>query len=151
MLQLARKKAARHRAPTVPTFVAGDMCALPFPDRHFDVVTTGYGLRNVPDLKLAIDEIYRVLRPGGTLVSLDFNRPENAIVRGVYLGYLWMVGGALGWVLHRDPDTYRYIPASIRRYPGAARVTSQMRSQGFSHAEWRPVLGGFMAIHLARK
>ena len=151
MLQLAKIRASTFRAGTPPAFVTGDMCALPFPDAHFDIVTTGYGLRNVPDLKLAVDEIYRVLRPGGTLVSLDFNRPENGLVRAVYLGYLWVVGGALGWTLHREPDTYRYIPASIRRYPGAARVAGLMRSQGFSHAEWRRVLGGLMAIHLARK
>lgn len=151
MLQLARVRAAAFNTGRPPTWVTGDMCALPFPDAHFDIVTTGYGLRNVPDLQLAIDEIYRVLRPGGTLVSLDFNRPENALVRSVYLGYLWAVGGALGWTLHRDPDTYRYIPASIRRYPGAARVAGLMRAEGFSHAEWRPVLGGLMAIHLARK
>ncbi len=151
MLQLAKVRAATSNAGKSPSFVTGDMCALPFPDAHFDIVTTGYGLRNVPDLKLAVDEIHRVLRPGGTLVSLDFNRPENPLVRGVYLGYLWAVGGALGWTLHRDPDTYRYIPASIRRYPGAARVAGLMRSEGFSDAEWRPVLGGLMAIHLARK
>lgn len=151
MLQLARNKAGHPGAGKSPFFVTGDMCALPFPNAHFDIVTTGYGLRNVPDLTIAVDEIYRVLRPGGTLVSLDFNRPESAIVRAVYLGYLWIVGGALGWVLHRDPDTYRYIPASIRRYPGAARVAALMRSQGFSDAEWMPVLGGLMAIHVARK
>ncbi len=144
----ARPPAALRRSPA---FVTGDMCALPFPAEHFDIVTTGYGLRNVPDLPLAVAEISRVLRPGGTLVSLDFNRPENALVRGVYLGYLWAVGGALGWILHRDPDTYRYIPASIRRYPGAAKVAELMRAEGFSHAEWIPVLGGLMAIHVARK
>lgn len=151
MLQLAQARSGSFRAGRRPSFVTADMCALPFPDAHFDVVTTGYGLRNVPDLKLAVDEIQRVLRPGGILVSLDFNRPENAIVRAVYLGYLWIVGGALGWVLHRDADTYRYIPASIRRYPGATRVAGLMRAAGFSHAEWRRVLGGLMAIHLARK
>jgi demethylmenaquinone methyltransferase/2-methoxy-6-polyprenyl-1,4-benzoquinol methylase len=92
-----------------------------------------------------------VLRPGGTLVSLDFNRPSNAIVRAVYLGYLTALGSALGWVLHRDPDTYRYIPASIRRYPGAVGVVEMMRTAGFADARWTAVLGGLMAIHVARK
>lgn len=148
MLQLAKQKASA--AARSPAFVAADMSALPFPDTHFDIVTTGYGLRNVPDLALAVREIRRVLRPGGTLVSLDFNRPESRIVRGVYLAYLSAVGGALGWALHRDPDTYRYIPASIRRYPGAARVAALLKTEGFDHAEWIPVLGGLMAIHVAR-
>jgi demethylmenaquinone methyltransferase/2-methoxy-6-polyprenyl-1,4-benzoquinol methylase len=85
-------------------------------------VTTGYGLRNVPNLPAAIEEIRRVLAPGGQVVSLDFNRPANAVVRAAYLAYLSVVGATLGWVLHRDPDTYRYIPASIRLYPGAEAV-----------------------------
>jgi demethylmenaquinone methyltransferase/2-methoxy-6-polyprenyl-1,4-benzoquinol methylase len=58
-----------------------------------------------------------VLAPGGQVVSLDFNRPANSVVRAAYLAYLSVVGATLGWVLHRDPDTYRYIPASIRLYP----------------------------------
>jgi demethylmenaquinone methyltransferase/2-methoxy-6-polyprenyl-1,4-benzoquinol methylase len=127
------------------------MSALPFSDAQFDVVTTGYGLRNVPDLALAVTEIRRVLRPGGRLVSLDFNRPDSALVRGVYLAYLSAVGGVLGWLLHRDPDTYRYIPASIRRYPGAARVAGLLEAEGFARAEWTAVLGGLMAIHVAQK
>ena len=89
--------------------------------RRFDVVTTGYGIRNVPDIAGAIAEMRRVLKPGGTLLSLDFNRPLNPLVRGVYLTYLTAVGSTLGFVLHRDPDTYRYIPESIRRYPGRRR------------------------------
>ncbi len=134
-----------------PSFLVGDMMALPFPDASFDLVTTGYGIRNVPEIGPAVSEIARVLRPGGQLLSLDFNRPDNAFVRGVYLGYLQLVGGALGWALHRDPDTYRYIPATIRRYPGAANVVELMRARGFASAEWVPVLGGLMAIHRARK
>jgi demethylmenaquinone methyltransferase/2-methoxy-6-polyprenyl-1,4-benzoquinol methylase len=140
-----------HPALRIPAFVSADMCALPFSDSSFDIVTTGYGLRNVPDLDAAIREIHRVLRPGGVLVSLDFNRPSNPVVRAIYLGYLRLVGGALGWVLHRDPDTYRYIPASIERYPGAAGVVVRLNAAGFRRAEWRRVLGGLMAIHVTRK
>ena len=147
MVELAlSKKAARDAA-----FIVGDMGCLPFPDAAFDVITTGYGLRNVPDLAAAVREACRVLRPGGRFVSLDFNRPASRVVRTVYLGYLRVVGSALGWLLHRDPDTYRYIPESIRRYPGAPAVADLMRREGFADAEWRPVLGGLMAIHLARK
>jgi demethylmenaquinone methyltransferase/2-methoxy-6-polyprenyl-1,4-benzoquinol methylase len=129
----------------------GDMLALPFPSATFDIVTTGYGLRNVPNLDLAIDEIHRVLRPGGRFVSLDFNRPRNAIVRALYLAYLTIVGSALGWILHRDPDTYRYIPASIRRYPGAIAVADRLNARGFSGAQYHRVLGGLMAIHHATR
>ena len=76
---------------------------------------------------------------------------ERAAVRAVYLGYLTVVGSALGWVLHRNPDTYRYIPASIRRYPGASQVRGMLMAHGFQTARAVPVLGGLMAIHVARK
>jgi demethylmenaquinone methyltransferase/2-methoxy-6-polyprenyl-1,4-benzoquinol methylase len=99
----------------------------------------------------ALGEIRRVLRPGGVLLSLDFNRPDNSIVRGVYLTYLTIVGSSLGFALHRDPDTYRYIPESIRRYPGAAGVCTIARELGFSSCDCVPVLGGLMAIHRAVK
>jgi demethylmenaquinone methyltransferase/2-methoxy-6-polyprenyl-1,4-benzoquinol methylase len=149
MLQLARAK-ARPSGPRV-RFVAGDMMTLPFGSHRFEIVTTGYGIRNVPLIAPAIAEIHRVLRPGGVFLSLDFNRPSNAAVRAVYLTYLTLVGSALGFALHRDRDTYRYIPESIRRHPGAERITQMIRSQGFATCEYIPVLGGLMAIHHARK
>ena len=145
MLQLARAKS--DSAP----FVTGDMAALPFASGSFDLVTTGYGLRNVPDLQTAIDEIARVLKPGGRMLSLDFNKPQNAIVRGVYLIYLTAVGALLGWVLHGDPDTYRYIPASIRQYPGAEAVAQMFEARGFTGVRCYPVLGGLMTIHHATR
>jgi ubiquinone/menaquinone biosynthesis methyltransferase len=127
------------------------MCALPLPDQSVDVVTTGYGLRNVPAIDQAIDEIARVLKPGGRLASLDFNRPGSRVVRFVYLAYLTVVGAALGWILHGDPDTYRYIPESIRRYPGAAGVAALLRAKGFQSVQIRRVLGGLMAVHTATR
>ncbi len=157
MIELAKRKDARafrlsgSGSPEALAlhFLVGDMIALPFPSGSFDVVTTGYGLRNVTDLATAIDEIGRVLSPGGQLLSLDFNRPSNRVVRSAYLAYLTVVGAALGWMLHRDPDTYRYIPASIRQYPGAEAVARMFESRGFTGVRWYPVLGGLMTIHHA--
>jgi len=147
MLQLARTR----RSDARTRLVTGDMLALPFADGQFTVVTTGYGLRNVPDLNRALREIYRVLAPGGRLLSLDFNRPAHPLVRGAYHAYLTVVGSLLGLALHRDPDTYRYIPESIRTYPGADAVAALMTRFGFADARVVPVLGGLMAIHVARK
>jgi ubiquinone/menaquinone biosynthesis methyltransferase len=147
MLQLAR---AREDARDLAC-VTGDMMALPFPEASFDLVTTGYGIRNVPRIDPALAEIRRVLRPGGMLLSLDFDRPSNAGVRAVYLGYLTLVGSALGWVLHRDPDTYRYIPESIRRYPGAHAVAALLAREGFDDCRVLPLLGGLMAINTAKR
>jgi demethylmenaquinone methyltransferase/2-methoxy-6-polyprenyl-1,4-benzoquinol methylase len=147
MIALARKKPEGGRV----RWVVGDMTDLPVADGVVDVVTTGYGLRNVPDLERSLHEIHRVLRSGGVACSLDFDRPDNALVRSVYLTYLTVIGAGLGWLLHRDADTYRYIPASIRRYPGARRVAEMMRYAGFHDVEVFPVLGGLMAIHRFRK
>lgn len=148
MIALARQ---RPGAAADQTWLVGDMTMLPFGDTAFDVITIGYGLRNVPDLVVAVSEAYRVLAPGGAVCSLDFNRPASAIVRTIYLGYLTAVGSALGFLLHGDPDTYRYIPASIRRYPGAAAIADLMRRTGFVDVRHIPVLAGLMSIHTARR
>jgi demethylmenaquinone methyltransferase / 2-methoxy-6-polyprenyl-1,4-benzoquinol methylase len=142
--------AAAKTAPP-PHLVAGDMQELPFPSSSFTVVTAGYGLRNVPRIEQAIEEIARVLAPDGRLLSLDFNRPEHPVVRAAYLAYLTLVGSVLGLVLHRDPDTYRYIPESIRNYPGAAGVARLLGQRGFTDVRVVPLLGGLMTIHLARR
>jgi demethylmenaquinone methyltransferase/2-methoxy-6-polyprenyl-1,4-benzoquinol methylase len=167
MIELARAKEATlgGKAGTTPStqsaaaaatndrlsWLVGDMCALPCATASFDIVTTGYGLRNMPDLRGAIAEIHRVLKPGGCVLSLDFDRPETVWLRAIYLMYLTAVGSTLGWLLHRDPDTYRYIPESIRRYPGARCVAAMLTECRFSEARHISVLGGLMAIHVARK
>jgi demethylmenaquinone methyltransferase/2-methoxy-6-polyprenyl-1,4-benzoquinol methylase len=145
MLEIGRQK------PGAVSFVTGDMASLPLAGASFDLVTTGYGLRNVPDLDAAIDEIARVLRPGGRLLSLDFNKPESMVVRSAYLAYLTVVGSVLGWILHRDADTYRYIPASIRRYPGARGVADRLLARGFVTARVVPLLFGLMTLHVAER
>jgi demethylmenaquinone methyltransferase/2-methoxy-6-polyprenyl-1,4-benzoquinol methylase len=148
MIELASAKAANGASPA---FLVGDMLALPFNAESFDLVTTGYGLRNVPDLTRALDEILRVLKPGGQVLSLDFDRPASRWLRTMYLFHLTVIGGTVGWLLHRDPDTYRYIPASIRRYPGAPAVARLMEARGFSAVRHHRVLGGLMAIHHGRR
>jgi ubiquinone/menaquinone biosynthesis methyltransferase len=157
MVVLARARGrSRADGPTFPdvhraTFAVGDMVDLPLRTAALDVVTVGYGLRNVAHLHEAIREIHRVLVTGGRLLSLDFNRPESAAVRAAYLTYLTVVGSVLGLVLHGDPDTYRYIPESIRNYPGAAGIARLLEAEGFRDVQIVPVLFGLMTIHVARK
>lgn len=159
MLVLARAKAGPwgrppwrpERVRTSPDWIVGDMMDLPLAPAAVDLVTTGYGIRNVPVLEGALREIHRVLRPGGRFLSLDFERPASTVKRVVYLAYLTVVGSVVGMALHGDPDTYRYIPASIRRYPGAEAVAAMLRRLGFVDVEVHRLFGGFMAIHAARK
>lgn len=131
-------------------WTCGDMVALPVATGSQHVVTAGYGLRNVPDVRAALGECRRVLAPGGRFLSLDFTLPAQPAVRASYLAYLRVVGGAMGRWLHGDADTYRYIAESLARYPGAARVAAMMRDEGFTHVQWWPLLGGLMAIHTGR-
>lgn len=152
MIELARAKATRARVDgewPIPAFAVGDMMALPLQASSADVVTTGYGLRNVPALATALAEIVRVLKPDGRLLSLDFNRPRSPWVRRALLAYLTMVGSTLGWLLHRDPDTYRYIPESIKRHPGAEGLADLLRVHGFATVTIVPLCFGLMTLHMA--
>ena len=146
MLRLAAQKPGLARVH----WVCGDMLALPVPSATQHVVTAGYGLRNVPDLRQSLREIRRVLVPGGRFLSLDFTLPRQLVVRKAYLTYLRVIGGAVGQWLHGDPDTYRYIPESLERYPGAAGVAALLREEGFTQVSWWPLLGGLMAIHVGQ-
>jgi len=128
-------------------FHCGDIMSMPFPDASFDYVTCGYALRNVPDVELALVEIKRVLKPGGRFYSLDFGHPDSRIYRWLYLKYLVVVGSTLGIVLHGDPDTYRYIPESLKLYPGQRNVREMMNRLGFTETGFREFGGGIMAIN----
>jgi demethylmenaquinone methyltransferase/2-methoxy-6-polyprenyl-1,4-benzoquinol methylase len=149
MVVLASAKPSPAERPLA--WLVGDMGALPLAPASFDAVTTGYGLRNVPDLTRAIGEIFRTLKPGGRMGSLDFDKPDVAWIRAIFLAYMEAAGGLVGWLFHRDADTYRYIAASIRRYPGSNGVADMMRAAGFVDVKVIELMGGFMAIHLATK
>jgi demethylmenaquinone methyltransferase/2-methoxy-6-polyprenyl-1,4-benzoquinol methylase len=138
MIELARAKG------TGPRFLVGDMLALPFPAASFDVVTTGYGLRNVPNLMTAIEEIHRVLKPGGRLISTG---RRTASSHGLPDSLPPSADARLG-VAPRSRYG-RHIPASIRQYPGAEAVVRMLGEHGFNRARYYPVLGGLMAIHHA--
>jgi demethylmenaquinone methyltransferase/2-methoxy-6-polyprenyl-1,4-benzoquinol methylase len=147
MIDLARAKPEGARV----TWLVGDMGALPVSGASFDRITTGYGIRNVPDLATSLGEMHRVLRPGGRLCVLDFDRPESPLLRSIYLTHLTIVGSTVGWLLHGDPNTYRYIPESIRRYPGARGVVALLQREGFRDVRHVPLFGGLMALHVAVK
>ena len=150
MIRIAEQK-RRSGHSRRASFGQGDIMRLPFAAGTFDCVTGGYALRNVPDLGGALAEIHRVLKPGGRLLSLDFGKPRWALYRWLYLRYLAAVGAALGLVLHRDPDAYRYIPESLKLYPGQYELLGLMRQSGYVDQGHQDFLGGIMAINWARK
>jgi ubiquinone/menaquinone biosynthesis methyltransferase len=133
------------------SFLRGDIMKLPFRDAAFDCVTGGYALRNVPNLKVALQEIGRTLKPGGRIYSLDFGHPPMRLYRWLYLKYLILVGSGLGLILHGDPDTYRYIPESLKLYPGQRGTRDLMQELGFQDTGFREFMGGIMAINYGSK
>jgi demethylmenaquinone methyltransferase/2-methoxy-6-polyprenyl-1,4-benzoquinol methylase len=124
-----------------------DAMNLPFPDASVDRVLVGYGLRNFPRLDVGLAEIRRVLRPGGRLVSLDFGRAEPAWLDRLYLRYLEVSATAAGWLLHRDPESYRYIAESLRQYPAQRGVTEIMQRLGFERCGHVDLVFGTMAVN----
>jgi len=144
MVEVARCKGLHE--PRVH-FEIGDICQLDYPDASFDRITVGYGVRNVPDIPQLMNEVFRLLRPSGHFLSLDFGKPEGRLYRRVYLGYLSATGSALGLLLHRDPDVYRYIAESIKHYPGQNGVMNMMGAAGFVGCGLVTFLGGAIAIN----
>ncbi len=131
--------------------VCADAGALPFPDGFFDCVFVGYGLRNFPDLRLAVSEIERVTRPTGMLVTLDFFLPANRIFRTLYLGYLYAQGTFWGLLLHGRPRTYTYIPDSLRSFVSIDEFSALLRQNGYQLVDSnRHILGG-IGLHWAAK
>lgn len=133
------------------SWVQGDALDLPFPDRSFDRVLVGYGLRNLADLEAGLREILRCLRSGGRLVSLDFARPHSELLRSLYLRYLEASTAAVGWLLHRDPEAYLYIPESLRRFPDQDALLEMLEEVGFTRFGYVDLLFGTMAVHFAER
>lgn len=143
MLRLARSSGVRDAA-------CADACRLPFPDAAFDCVFIGYGLRNFPNLDLAVREIRRVTRPGGLFVSLDFFLPSHPVMRALYLSYLYVQGWWWGLVLHGRPRVYTYIPDSLRAFVSIDELSGRLRTAGYGRVEARRYILGGIGLHWAR-
>jgi demethylmenaquinone methyltransferase/2-methoxy-6-polyprenyl-1,4-benzoquinol methylase len=144
MLQLARARGVQHA-------VCGDAGMLPFPDHSFDCVFVGYGLRNFPNLSVAVSEIERVTRPGGSLVSLDFFLPSNILLRPLYLAYLYAQGTFWGFVLHGRPRVYTYIPDSLRTFVSIDDFSALLHRTGYRQVDVRRYVLGGIGLHWAVK
>jgi demethylmenaquinone methyltransferase/2-methoxy-6-polyprenyl-1,4-benzoquinol methylase len=143
-IALRRRRAANGRS----RFAQADALRLPFRSGTFDAITIGYGLRNVADLAMALSEIRRVLAPGGRLVVLDFGKPANPLAAWLYRGFLHTVMPLMGRLFHGDPDTYLYIPESLKKFPAQRGVEELMHRAGFVNARHENRLLGTMGLNV---
>jgi demethylmenaquinone methyltransferase / 2-methoxy-6-polyprenyl-1,4-benzoquinol methylase len=144
MLQVAQRRGLAEA-------VCADAAALPFPSRSFDCVLIGYGLRNFPNLGAVLGEIERVTREGGLLLTLDFFLPANALLRRLYLAYLYANGTLWGLLLHGRPRIYTYIADSLRSFLSADELAAVLQRMGYTEVVVSPFIFGGIALHWAKK
>ena len=149
MLAVGRDKARAQGARI--DLVQGDALCLAIPDNTFDCVLIGFGLRNLADREAGLREMYRVLRPGGRLVCLEFSHPEPSWFAYVYRSYARRVIPAVGSLLAGARDAYAYLPASIQAFPGPVPLAGMMTEAGFRQVSFRLLSRGIAALHLGDK
>ena len=146
-----KRQKAKVDGPTDPMFLQGDALHTPFPDAHFDIVTISYGLRNLASVDKGLREMWRVLKPGGRLMVLDFGKPDNAAWRSAYFGYLRFAVPVFGRLFCKNAEAYAYILESLQHYPAQRGVDEKLRALGAVEARIVNFLGGVMSINAAAK
>jgi demethylmenaquinone methyltransferase/2-methoxy-6-polyprenyl-1,4-benzoquinol methylase len=120
---------------------------LPFPDNHFDLITIAFGLRNVTDKDKAIASMFRILKPGGRLLVLEFSKPENAGLSAVYDQYSFKLLPLMGKLVANDSESYKYLAESIRMHPDQETLKGMMENAGFERCDYHNLTGGIVALH----
>jgi len=153
MLEVARQRNSRSSQTTGanPSFIQGDAMLLPFADDSFEVVSVGYGLRNLASWETGLSEMVRVTRPSGRVLVLDFGKPDNALWRWLYFTYLRLFVPVLGLVLCGNASAYAYILESLKHYPAQNGVAAKMRELGMKNVRIANLLGGVMSINYGEK
>jgi demethylmenaquinone methyltransferase/2-methoxy-6-polyprenyl-1,4-benzoquinol methylase len=132
-------------------YVQADAQYLPFPDDYFDCVTIGFGLRNVTDKQLALDAIFRVVKPGGRLLVLEFSKPTSKPLEKAYDLYSFSLLPKIGKLVTNDEESYRYLAESIRMHPDQETLKGMMQQAGFERCDYYNLTGGIEAIHRGYK
>lgn len=146
MLRIGLSKVHRERAQDRIVLALADAQTLPFADNTFEAVTVAFGIRNVADMRRAFAEMWRVLKPGGRLVCLEFSHPRRQPFRSLYTFYFHQVLPFVGGLLsHRD--AYTYLPVSVSYFPEREQLAQILREMGFAEVKWRELTFGIVCIH----
>ena len=154
MLEVAesRRQIANRKSQIVNLkFLQGDAQQLPFPDNSFDIVTVGYGLRNLTSWERGLDEMFRVAKPGARLIVLDFGKPANRLWRAIYFAHLRCSVPLIGLLFCGNASAYAYILESLKHYPAQLAVAEKMRGLKLANVRVINLLGGAMAINYGEK
>lgn len=151
--QMLEVAAMRHSKTQVPSlkFLQGDAQELPFAEASFDIVTVGYGLRNLTSWQRGVEEMHRVARPGARIIVLDFGKPPNALWRSIYFAHLKMSVPLIGLLFCGNASAYAYILESLKHYPAQLAVAEKMRELKMNNVQVINLLGGAMAINYGEK
>jgi len=151
MLDATRARFANRPAKPTITITQADAEDLPFADDTFDLITIGFGLRNLTDPQQALGEMLRVLRPGGKLVVLEFSTPTNKVVSKLYDVYSFSIVPLVGGILTNDAQSYRYLVESIRMHPDQDTLMAQLEDGGLVECGYRSMSAGIVAVHWGYK
>jgi len=149
MLQIASSKASR-LGFEVP-FIEGDALSLPFGDRSFEAATIAFGLRNLTGVKAGLQELLRVLKPGGRVVVLEFSKPTTPFLRSLFRIYFTKVLPLFGGLISGSMSAYKYLPDSVSRFPDQTELASMMKQVGFAEVTFQNLSGGIAALHLGMR
>ncbi|HAW93025.1 MULTISPECIES: bifunctional demethylmenaquinone methyltransferase/2-methoxy-6-polyprenyl-1,4-benzoquinol methylase UbiE [unclassified Arsukibacterium] len=128
-------------------FVQANAEALPFADNSFDIISIGFGLRNVTDKAAALKSMFRVLKPGGRLLVLEFSKPEQQWLSKVYDMYSFKLLPVMGQLIANDKESYQYLAESIRMHPDQETLKAMMAEAGFAEVSYHNLTGGIVALH----
>ncbi len=151
MLNVGRDKLTDKGIVSNIDYVQANAECLPFPDNYFDCITIAFGLRNVTDKDKALRSMYRVLKPGGQLLVLEFSKPSNPLVAKVYDQYSFKILPKMGAFIANDSESYQYLAESIRMHPDQETLKSMMLDAGFDACEYHNLTGGVVALHKGQK
>lgn len=147
MLDAGRKRAQAESLADRLDWVVGDAMALPFEDAQFDVYTISFGIRNVTRIEEALSEAYRVLKPGGRLMVLEFSQLPNPAMQWAYDRYSYNIIPEMGRIIAQDRDSYQYLVESIRKFPSQAPFADMIGAVGFDQVKYRNLSMGIAALH----
>jgi len=145
MLAIARQKVS------APVLIEGDAMSLPLPDASLDLITIAFGFRNLTNYRAGLEEMARVLRPGGVAAILEFSQPRGRVFPALYDFYSRHILPVVGGVLSGSRDAYAYLPESVRRFPGVEDLAAQMRAAGFREVAFERMTAGIVALHVGTR